>query len=566
MSNPNKKMEQTAPVQAWIERIEFSGGETVHLSKNDIVLIVGANNSGKSKTLEELHLLNSCSPNDAARALSSNYVVKGVELGKRGTSAEFATYLENNGTLKNHHYLFRGARIHSNHIIQFDKPRLHAISQGFQLKLDASERTNSVHTQSSIRIDQDATSAQHFLYNNTGLMDYVSKLFQAAFGQELFFNFRGGSEIPIHVGEKPICEPDEQYVHDSYVSKVTRFPNIDEQGDGMKSYTGILFQTVVFPRDIIFIDEPEAFLHPPQMRRLGKTLAEESNGQLIVATHSTDILRGFLQGESNRVRVIRLERIGDKNHATELSAESIKELWEHPQIRYSTALDAIFHEQAVICEDDSDCRLYSAMANHLESKNDTSRWKDTHYVPTGGKHAAARVAAALTALNVPVKMIFDFDLLSDKNSVRKTYESVGGIWSDIAMHWQRVDAAVRDGVKSKTHEEIREEIVELLSKDDQPLPKSHIKELLRQDKPWSFVKRNGSLAIPNGEATKEYLALRDSMQQSGVFWVEKGEVEQFCPSIGSHGSKFVSQLLESRSLDDPELEDLRNFVRDVLTS
>jgi len=55
-----------------------------------------------------------------------------------------------------------------------------------------------------------------------------------------------------------------------------------------------LFEIVVSERDITLLDEPEAFLHPPQMRRLSETLSSEVKGQLIVATHSSDILRGFL--------------------------------------------------------------------------------------------------------------------------------------------------------------------------------------------------------------------------------------------------------------------------------
>jgi len=549
--------------QVWIDSIQFSGGQTINLSQDDIVLIVGANNAGKSKTLEELHNLLNTQERLLAQKLANHLVVKSATLKKVGSAEDFRKYLFANATLEGHHFHFRGGQIHENHVQNFDSSFLFGSSQAFQLKLNATGRTNAVSTANSIAHNEAPSIPQHYLYNDKILMKRVSDLFESAFGQELFFNYRGGSQIPIHVGKKPLCDTGEQYVDNSYVEKVTAFPKIDEQGDGIKSYAGILFQTLVYPRDITYIDEPEAFLHPPQMRRLGKTLAENSSGQIIVATHSTDILRGFLEAQKDRVRVIRLRREANNNHATELPPERIQELWSHPQIRYSTALDAIFHEQAIICEDDSDCRLYSAVADHLEVSNTDIRWKDTHYIPTGGKHSAARVAKALHELNVPTKMIFDFDLISDENSIKATYESVGGVWSNIKNIWTRLDAAVRKGVKSKTPKEVAAEINELLEEVGERLPKSKIQELLKQDKPWSIVKKTGSIAIPNGDATKAYHQLKDALQAAGIFMVEKGEIEQFCPSIGNDGPKFVSNLLETKELDGEELKDLRDFVQMV---
>ena len=390
--------------------------------------------------------------------------------------------------------------------------------------------------------------------------------FKDAFGSQLFFDHRGNPQIPIHVGEYPEVIAGEDRISDSYVAKVRNFPRIDAQGDGMKSYAGIVFQSIVFPRDITFIDEPEAFLHPPQMRRLGKTLATETKGQLIVATHSADILKGFLEANADRVRVIRLQREGNKNHAAELPPNKVQELWSHPQIRYSTALEAIFHEQAIICEDDSDCRLYSAVANHLEEQEKDIRWKDTHYIPTGGKHAAPRIAEALKGLGVPIKMIFDFDLLSNEQDLKRVTQSVGGDWASIQNDWKILDAEVRKGVKVKTVEEIASEITKLLKDVSKGLPKSDILELMKQNKSWSIVKQVGYLAIPNGQASAAYEKLRDNLNSMGIYMVEKGQIEQFCISVGGHGPGFVSTLLETVDLDDLKLRDLREFVKSIIQS
>lgn len=54
----------------------------------------------------------------------------------------------------------------------------------------------------------------------------------------------------------------------------------------MKSYAEILFEAIESNLDITFIDEPEAFLHPPQVWRLGETMSSEVQGQLVVSTWS----------------------------------------------------------------------------------------------------------------------------------------------------------------------------------------------------------------------------------------------------------------------------------------
>jgi predicted ATPase len=97
----------------------------------------------------------------------------------------------------------------------------------------------------------------------------------------------------------------------------------------MRSFAGVLLATSVGRESIMLIDEPEAFLHPPQARLLGTTLVQDRNKeqQLFIATHSTDMLRGVLDTESTDVRVVRIRRNGLTNTVRLLSNDRIKELW-----------------------------------------------------------------------------------------------------------------------------------------------------------------------------------------------------------------------------------------------
>lgn len=90
-------------------------------------------------------------------------------------------------------------------------------------------------------------------------MSRISKLFRAAFGKDLMFDFRGGKLLPIHIGDIPNREnfPDRQ--NTDYILEVRKKPLLDAQGDGIKSYAGILFEAVAYNRNITLIDGQKHF-------------------------------------------------------------------------------------------------------------------------------------------------------------------------------------------------------------------------------------------------------------------------------------------------------------------
>jgi energy-coupling factor transporter ATP-binding protein EcfA2 len=543
---------------ASIAKLEFSGGSEFSLDPKEKIILVGPNNSGKSQSLREILSLSQNEKKE--RPL----VVAEVHISKEGSEDDLREFLENKGSFVKGAYRYEDWTIQENHLQFWRQPYLiHGLAHGFIKKIAADDRLNICAQQNSIAPSDQKSKPQHILYDDAALMTKVSALFKRAFGKEIMFDFRGGSRLPIHVGELPTAEVSVDRVSDSYVIAVRENPLLDKQGDGMKSYAGILFEAVVTNRDVTLIDEPEAFLHPPQMRRLGETLAAEVSGQLIVATHSSDIMRGFLEGTKGNVRILRIRREGNVNLVSEAAPAVIKELWEKPELRYSNALEGIFHEQTIICEDDSDCRLINSVADHL-STNTVEQWQDTAYVPTGGKHGIPKVAVVLRKIGVPVKAVFDIDFLAERTLVESTVEAFGGRWDEVEPLWTRVDAAVRSGIKAKTIAEIKQDIVGILGKaGDGDLPKGDVIEAMKQGKPWAEVKKYGTRGIPKGDAQLDYNYLRDKLEAIGIFLVPVGEMENFCPGIGSHGPKFVTKLLSSVSLGDAQLSELRTFVERV---
>ncbi|EOC5258178.1 ATP-dependent endonuclease [Enterobacter asburiae] len=546
-----------------ITELSFSGGQTLKLSKRDKLLIVGPNNSGKSQSIRDIVILQS-------EHQGTPIVVTSIKTEKNFDKISLENYLKENAALVNGTYHIGAAQVHMNHVSTYSgHEKIYSLSKLFTKQINAKDRLNICEPQSSIDLTQPKTVPQHVLYDNSELMDKVSAIFKKAFNKELAFDYRAGKTIPIHLVEKKDLDHIADRVSNEYVNLLREFPRLDKQGDGIKSYAGILFETIAHNYDVTMIDEPEAFLHPPQMRRLGQTLSEEVNGQLIVATHSSDILRGFLEGTKGDLKVIRVRRDNNVNYIHELDQTIVKELWSKPNLRYSNALEAIFHEQVIICEDDSDCRLFNYVADHLINEHNHI-FPDTCFVPTGGKHAIPGIANALRLSGVPVKSIFDFDLISEKNILKKTLLAFGcevEKLDKVLTLWDQINAEITQKCKVISNEDIKKNILEFLEKTPaDKVSKNKIEEFFKQKKPWSHVKDNGITGLPKGNIRKIFHEFNNELKALGIFLIPVGEIENFSAETGLHGPAFVEKFLTERNVEDDDLKSLKDFVFEVFSS
>ncbi|WP_230655661.1 ATP-dependent nuclease [Psychrobacter sp. I-STPA10] len=540
-----------------ISKLTFSGS-SFDFTENQIVILVGPNNSGKSQTLREIvEICRSCQD-------IQTKVIKNLVLNKQGTVEQLKSFLDVNSEVIEDYYHYGVSRIYIGHLGMWNQKNLYLLDSLYIKNITANDRLSICEQQQSISSEEPKTKPQHVLYDNASLMEKISNIFEGAFGKKLLFNFRGGSKLPIHVGILPEMNRDTvDRVSDEYIEALKKLPLLDKQGDGMKSYAGILFESIVTNYDITLIDEPEAFLHPPQMKKLGETLAKEIKGQLFVATHSSDILRGFLEGTKGNIRILRINRVDDINIVMEANESAIKELWEKPVLRYSNALEGIFHEQTIICEDDSDCRLINSVADYLAS-NSSERWEDTAYIPAGGKYGIPKIANILRKIGVPTKAVFDIDFLSEERLVEETVSVFGGDWESIKILWKEVHSAILNKYSQKSSSDIKSEILDILqNSSENDLPSKEIITALKKAKPWHEIKNCGAKNILRGGVLKSYNNMIKQFEEIGIYLVEVGEIENFCREINGHGPKFVTTLLTAKNMEDEDLGELKNFVEKV---
>ncbi|MEM8967533.1 MAG: AAA family ATPase [Bacteroidota bacterium] len=344
---------------------------------------------------------------------------------------------------------------------------------------------------------------------------------------------------------------------------------LHEQGDGMRSFVGVLLNAFISNHSVLFIDEPEAFLHPPQARLLGKMLAKDlpSARQLFLATHSGDFLKGLLDANIDKLKIIRIQREGSINRVSLLTSSDVNSIWGDSLLRHSNVLDGLFHSKVIICESDSDCRFFSAVLSS-QFDNTDSVAPDILFIHCGGKHRIPTAIKALKRLNVPIKVVSDFDVLNDTNPLKEIFEDLGGVWADIENDWKLVKREIEQKRPEFLTDDIKKDIERVFSETTERIfPKEKINEIkrtLRKASAWSEAKEVGKSYIPSGNATIAFERMQGKLRETGFLVLEVGELESFVRSVGNHGPKWVSEVLTKDLNTNPELESARQFVKQFI--
>ncbi|MHA8101878.1 ATP-dependent nuclease [Aquirufa nivalisilvae] len=555
----------------WISEMKFNDDSTLKFEKDDIVVFVGPNNAGKSASLKESSRL-------LKSKVKTGKVLNDITIESEGDYSEFFKQLETNSTKhfdSNPHPSYQGfgysiyEPVVRNRWENF-KNGLDDLHSFLVNILSTEQRIQAANPANNIKLTtQPVQHPIHFLQKDDLLEQRFSDYFRQAFGTDLIVHKNAGSEVPFYVGKKPVLKPGEDRVSLTYLKELEKLDLLHEQGDGMRSFVGVLLNAFISNHSILFIDEPEAFLHPPQARILGKMLAKDlpSARQLFLATHSEDFLKGLLDANISKLKIIRIQREGVINRVSSLTSSDIDNIWNDSLLRHSNILNGLFHSKVIICESDSDCRFFSAVLS-AQFDNTNSIAPDILFIHCGGKHRIPTAIKALRKLNVPIQVVSDFDVLNDMNPIKEIFEDLGGVWTDIENDWK----ILKNGIEKKRPEFLTEDIKKDIentfnSTSERIFPKEKIIEIqraLKKASAWSEAKEVGKLYIPSGDATQAFERIQIKLKEKGFLVLEVGELESFVKSVGNHGPKWVSEVLIKDLTNDSELEPARQFVRQFI--
>lgn len=559
---------EESKVGGYISSIQFNNGQSVEISANDIVIFVGPNNAGKSQSLRDIY--------DISGNKKTGVIIDDVTVKKY--NGELQSLLDSIGekTVRSGHisYELLGQYYSISNNAQDYFLRLDYYSEFrdlFIANIDTTTRLINCVPVQSIPRNSAKQHPIHYASFDKNYRKWLSDSFKKAFGFELIPNTFFGSQIPLCIGE-PVnltgAFEDEQDRSEAYAEVLEKYKQVQDQGDGIKSFTGILLYLMLDYYCTYLIDEPESFLHPPQARIMGQiigsTLSDQQ--QAFIATHSEDIIKGFMETCPDRLKIIRITRDGDTNHFSVLNNESFTTVWNDPLLKYSNIMSSLFHKTVVLCEGDADCQMYSIIENHIKNKQD--RYSEALFIYCGGKQRMARVIEALLSLNVDVKLIPDLDVLNNEVIIKGIVEAYGVEWEPLQADYKTIIANLYSPTETIRRKSTKDSIMQILdASNNEYLSLEEVDEIkgtVKSLSKWENIKKLGIPAIPAGDATAAFSRLNQKLINIGIHLVPVGEIEGFIKEVGGHGQRWVTNVLEKYpDLNNEVYSKIIGFVKEL---
>ena len=355
-----------------IKKLKFNDEKTtIDLSSNSIVVFVGPNNMGKSQSLRDI--FNSIS-ND-----HGSIVVTDVEIEYHHPQG-LKEVVENLSLTipSGNFYSYRGYQynIHSENLKLFTTQRyVEDNIKKFLVSMVKTENRLSTSDPKQMVTPGNARNYPLQYVTEPNNREIMSDIFEKIFSKKIFCEDRGSTELTLHMGDEIFFNQTgmtPQQVSDELYRRMEALPKVHEQGDGIRSLAGLLLNMMMPNYTMYLIDEPEAFLHPPQARVLGENLPSLlGDRQAFISTHSIELIKGLLSSAEDRIMIIRLTRDGEKNPVHHLKPIELKAIWADPIMRHSNILDGMFYQYTILCESESDCQLYAAMLSHIKEEQNT---------------------------------------------------------------------------------------------------------------------------------------------------------------------------------------------------
>jgi len=544
--------------------LTFSGNQAAtDVRGSDLIVLLGPNNAGKSRALREIE----------ARLLAGQGggVIVDLEAERSGELADMLAWLTR-ATVRvppepgvGDHVVGVGANIHlqTAEQIWLHSENLGDLGRLLIRRIDAETRlalASAVQSVDAVR-GQPTEPLQRLLTDHEAERR-LSAAVERAFHSGLIVNRTGGASLHLHLGSPTA---DARVDNPEYLQQLEHMPMVEEQGDGMRAFIGLLLVLLATPFPLVLIDEPEAFLHPPQARELGRQLAALGDQQKVIATHDLDVLLGLLDGPAS-LTVIRLDRDGASNKAAVLEQEDISELWRDPTLRYSGLLEGLFHRGAIVCEGEADALLYNAAldAARVQATQPSSDLLFTH---CGGKGRLPAAIAALRKVDVPVAAIGDLDVLRDRTLLQRIVEALGGDFAQFEDDWRELAAAVDAmPVPAPTVRDVLEQIEQALG--DDPTARlseqqtRRIRTITASTDGWRGARKSGGVsALPRGHSSEVARRLVARLAELRLYVVAVGDLEGWAPELGGHGPGFAQRALDAEVHRDNV--ELQRFVESV---
>lgn len=393
-------------------------------------------------------------------------------------------------------------------------------------RLGGSFNTN---IQDILQNDSDQSPVRH-LRENPELLKDIQNNIKSVFGVRVGFDDLQQGQKPLRIlpNEKFSKKLDQKSLAAMWREKS---PVIDSQGDGLRAYLKLALSLLDPFSRIIFIDEPETFLHPPQRRALGGLIADMAKRhqkQVFIATHDSEFIRGLLNTGSD-VKVLNLKNQQGSHKVVEMDLRDIKSvlnqrgnrLKERAPILNEAILNSLFYEKTILTEDENDRVFYE----YYSLLRHGGTVQNKRFVGLRGIDEVLKLMEKLNGLGVNVNSIVDIDFLVSRYAPRY----IRNIKPDVHA----------------AHVTIRQEFDKLTHTD---------KKVFRKN-----LKRDGLRSITNDSQRKQYESLINDYKEVGIYISKVGELESWTKTSKNNLSRML-RIIENRNP-----RELNRFMKAVLS-
>lgn len=406
------------------------------------------------------------------------------------------------------------------------------------LLLDGQSRMNLVNPLSSGDLQVRPTNSLQKLFVDDEKRAEIRRMVYEAFGFYYVIDPTGMQVLRIKFSERPPRDVREERGIDQEAVKFhSEAIGVEACSDGVKAFTGILTEIMAGDPSLIFMDEPEAFLHPSLAYKLGvemSSAATVNKKKIFVSTHSSSFIMGCIQS-GVPVNIVRLTYQKKVATARTLSSEEVLAMMRNPLLRSVGVIDSLFYESVVVTESDSDRSFYQEVNYRLLSVGDERGIPNCLFINAQNKQTISTILAPLRKLGVSAAGIVDVDALKEG----------GKVWSSML-------AAVN---------------YPPLSRDACSQIRKKIKDAI--DATGRDMKRDGGVNILTGAEKEAALNLLEELGSYGYFIIASGEVESWLKElkVGGHGTEWLIKMFEKMGGDvkcpsyvSPDVGDVWDFI------
>jgi energy-coupling factor transporter ATP-binding protein EcfA2 len=532
--------------------VNFSETGSFELEAEGITIFVGPNNSGKSLVLREIEAIVSQDPPPSNLKIVSDFDIEWpdeslinekVEKAKASTPPDIPLGQVHFGRINPN-----GGR----EAIQVDVSSLTNLAKqkadkGWVttnfikwgvIRLDGRSRFNLTNDQAGGDLEAPPQNVLSHLFQDEVARASVRSLVKDAFNVNFYVDPTNLGQLRIKLADG-LLPSEEQSLSVAARSFYRAATHIKDASDGVQAFTGIVTAVLSGEYHTILIDEPEAFLHPPLARKLGKSLAglaAKRNGTLMASTHSSDFLMGCVQA-SPSVKVVRLEYSQGKSRARSIDSKSLDGFLKRPLMRSANVISGLFHDGVIVLESDNDRAFYSEIFYRLaEGKPD---YPSVLFINAQNKQTIREIIGPLREFGVPAAAIPDIDIVKDGGKTwidwLKAAKIPGALHAGLGQQRAAIDTALRASGKD-----------------------------MKIDGGFELLDKQDRLAAD---------VLFDSLNSFGVFPVRGGEVENWLSNLKVPGKKtdWAVAMLERLGSDasdpdyiNPSVDDVWAFLEKVV--